>query len=318
MRLFAFLLIFISQTAWSQREALYYFDKGLAEFSYAFPELFVEGQRGSFKKEVVEKLGKEPRVVYLIPRNSGLMFDNSKIKNFISGSYGIEMYFRYDEASLLLYSQLLGDEVGAKQGKYVHLVTTRDAATKRLNIYLEGKLKFSFVDVDNNMEIDNTAKISFFREEGRETTSGAVAMIKLYDFFIDEETAKNQFEVFSNPIELQKSKIEGVLKNLYFVQSKSVLLPESSPELEVMSSFLKTNPKLKIELSGHTDNQGDFNLNLKLSKERAEAVKEFLVKSGIDAKRIKTKGYGSLKPIASNTTESTRSKNRRVELIFIN
>ena len=81
MRLFAFLLIFISHSAWSQREALYYFDKGLAEFSYAFPELFVEGKRGSFKKEVVEKLGKEPRVVYLIPRNSGLMFDNSKIKN---------------------------------------------------------------------------------------------------------------------------------------------------------------------------------------------------------------------------------------------
>lgn len=142
-------------------------------------------------------------------------------------------------------------------------------------------------------------------------------MIKLYDFFIDEKNASNLFRIFSEQNNTVGFNPKGILNNLYFLKSQDVILPESIPELENIFAFLEKNPKAKIELQGHTDNQGDFNLNLTLSRNRTLAVKNFLVKKGIDDKRISTRGFGSTKPIASNESEETRRKNRRVELIVL-
>jgi OmpA-OmpF porin, OOP family len=245
-----------------------------------------------------------------------LMFDNSKTKNFIKNSYGIEMYFRYDNGDLLIYNQLLGSDLASKQGQYVHLVTTREAKSKVVNVFVNGKLAFNFSDKQNAMEIDNNSQIDFFYEEGRETTTGAVAMIKLYDYFIDENEAENIFKVFNETAEKETNFSNGTLKNLYFVQSLPKFLPESLPELENLFDFLQNKPNQNIEIRGHTDNQGDFNLNLKLSKERAAAVKTFLIDKGISSKRITTKGFGSTKPVASNADELSRRKNRRVEIIL--
>jgi OOP family OmpA-OmpF porin len=83
--------------------------------------------------------------------------------------------------------------------------------------------------------------------------------------------------------------------------------------LDVVVMFLKANPSIKIELNGHTDNRGIHADNVKLSKERVDKVKQYLVTNGIDQKRISGKGYGGLKPIASNENEETRRFNRRVE-----
>ncbi len=103
------------------------------------------------------------------------------------------------------------------------------------------------------------------------------------------------------------------LKNVLFVQAKTDILPDSYPELDLVVHFLKTNPTVKIELSGHTDNRGVHNDNVKLSQQRVDKVKAYLVSKGIDAKRISGKGYGGTKPIASNDTEESRRMNRRVE-----
>jgi outer membrane protein OmpA-like peptidoglycan-associated protein len=301
----------------AQKQALYYFDKGFEEFSGKFPALRVEDEKGEFLDEVVEKFGKEKRKVYRFPKNSGLVFDNTQLKNFINGSYGIEMYFRYDDGGLLLYGQLLGDQLASSQGKYVHLVTTRNAQNKKMNVFVNGKLTLNFSDTDNNLEIDSKSQVSFFSQEGTPTTSGAVSMIKLYDFFIDEKNASNLFQIFSNQGNTADFNPKGVLKNLYFLQRQDVILPESIPELESIYAFLEKNPSAKIELQGHTDNQGDFNLNLELSRNRALAVKNFVIKKGIDEKRISTRGFGGTRPIASNQTEETRRKNRRVELLVL-
>jgi outer membrane protein OmpA-like peptidoglycan-associated protein len=301
----------------AQKQALYYFDKGFEEFSGKIPALRVEGEKGEFLDEVVEKFGKEKRKVYRFPKNSGLVFDNTQLKNFINGSYGIEMYFRYDDGGLLLYGQLLGDQLASSQGKYVHLVNTRNAQNKKMNVFVNGKLTLNFSDTDNNLEIDSKSQVSFFSQEGTPTTSGAVSMIKLYDFFIDEKNASNLFQIFSNQGNTADFNPKGVLKNLYFLQRQDVILPESIPELESIYAFLEKNPSAKIELQGHTDNQGDFNLNLELSRNRALAVKNFVIKKGIDEKRISTRGFGGTRPIASNQTEETRRKNRRVELLVL-
>jgi outer membrane protein OmpA-like peptidoglycan-associated protein len=76
---------------------------------------------------------------------------------------------------------------------------------------------------------------------------------------------------------------------------------------------MQDDPKMKIEISGHTDNTGSQPLNFKLSEARAKAVVDFLVQKGIDPARMEYKGFGSLQPIADNATAAGRTKNRRVE-----
>jgi outer membrane protein OmpA-like peptidoglycan-associated protein len=103
------------------------------------------------------------------------------------------------------------------------------------------------------------------------------------------------------------------LKNVLFERGSSILLPDSYQELDLTVSFLNANPNVKIELNGHTDNRGVHADNVKLSQDRVNSVKDYLVSKGIDIKRMTGKGYGGLRPIASNDNEETRKLNRRVE-----
>jgi len=90
------------------------------------------------------------------------------------------------------------------------------------------------------------------------------------------------------------------------------------PQIRKLAKTLKTNPNLKIEIDGYTDNIGSEKYNLKLSKKRAEAVKNILVKIyKINPKRIVVKGYGKKYPLVPNTTSTNRALNRRVEIIDI-
>ncbi|UYZ59364.1 OmpA family protein [Hymenobacter latericus] len=107
------------------------------------------------------------------------------------------------------------------------------------------------------------------------------------------------------------------LNNLFFQQSKPDLLPTSQPELDRLVQVLKDNPELKIRLEGHTDNQGDPKLNVKLSEERVQHVQQYLVGQGIAATRLQTMGFGGSKPVAPNDNEYNRRKNRRVELVVV-
>ena len=107
------------------------------------------------------------------------------------------------------------------------------------------------------------------------------------------------------------------LQAIQFVQSKAEFLPGAQPALDQLVTFMRDKPTITIELAGHTDNQGDFDQNVLLSKKRVELVKEYLVKNGIAATRITTRGYGPTRPIASNSSESTRQLNRRVEMLVL-
>ncbi|NJN41158.1 MAG: OmpA family protein [Flammeovirgaceae bacterium] len=107
------------------------------------------------------------------------------------------------------------------------------------------------------------------------------------------------------------------LKNVLFYQSTSDLLPESLDELNMVADFLKSNPNVEIDLAGHTDNRGIHSHNVRLSQDRVNKVKRYLVDNGIESKRISGKGYGGIKPIASNDAEVTRQLNRRVEFTIV-
>lgn len=106
------------------------------------------------------------------------------------------------------------------------------------------------------------------------------------------------------------------LKNVLFAQAKTDILPESYPELDMVVTFLKENPTVRIELMGHTDGRGVHADNVRLSQQRVNKVKEYLVSRGIEGRRISGKGFGGSKPIASNDTEESRRMNRRVEFVI--
>ncbi len=103
------------------------------------------------------------------------------------------------------------------------------------------------------------------------------------------------------------------LNNIFFETDKSILKPESFPELNRAVKFLSSNPNLEIEVAGHTDNVGSDSYNLRLSDNRAKAVATYLIQKGIDQNRIVSKGYGESQPETTNDTEEGRQINRRVE-----
>jgi outer membrane protein OmpA-like peptidoglycan-associated protein len=107
---------------------------------------------------------------------------------------------------------------------------------------------------------------------------------------------------------------EFVLDNVYFDTGKSSLKPNSNKALNDLVEVLKTKNTMMIEIQGHTDDVGNAEANLKLSQERAEAVKKYLASKGIDETRVGAKGFGSSKPIADNSTEEGKAKNRRTSL----
>ncbi|MFC5407800.1 OmpA family protein [Larkinella bovis] len=103
------------------------------------------------------------------------------------------------------------------------------------------------------------------------------------------------------------------LNNLFFETGRYDLAEKSRTELDRLAKFLEVNPSVKIEISGHTDDQGGAANNLELSRKRAQSVVEYLVNAGIPVARIKSAGYGETRPVAPNTSDENRKLNRRIE-----
>lgn len=106
------------------------------------------------------------------------------------------------------------------------------------------------------------------------------------------------------------------LDPVFFMRGKDRILSASFSELDRIAKLLRAHPSLQIRIDGHTDNIGDEWALVELSQKRATAVKRYLVKTGIQSYRIKTRGYGANRPLTDNKTEALRAQNRRVELII--
>jgi len=123
-------------------------------------------------------------------------------------------------------------------------------------------------------------------------------------------------QTIKRSVQLRKLRVgtRSVLRNIYFDFNKASFQQESYNELNKLEEMMAKNPGMVIEISGHTDNIGSKSYNKKLSQLRANAVKNYLVNKGIDARRIKAVGYGEERPLASNDDEKEgRELNRRVE-----
>jgi len=145
-----------------------------------------------------------------------------------------------------------------------------------------------------------------------ETRGEAVAEYK--QFYVTDKPNSRAYTDVELSFTYEWNEVEIDVK---YNSGSAQLLPESNKVLEDVVEYLKRKSNLKIEVAGHTDNVGDPDKNKTLSKQRAESVKSYLMKAGIDASRLTTQGYGDTKPIANNNSESGRAKNRRTEIKIV-
>jgi OmpA-OmpF porin, OOP family len=135
--------------------------------------------------------------------------------------------------------------------------------------------------------------------------------IELYYESDKRYNAEQTLDLYIDPIE---KGAEITLDPIYFERTKAIILEKSFITLSSLAKILQKYPKIKVEIGGHTDNQNDVNLLMKLSEERAVAVKSFLTKNGVKSDRIQTKGFGPTQPKLKGDDEDSRSQNRRVEV----
>lgn len=114
-----------------------------------------------------------------------------------------------------------------------------------------------------------------------------------------------------------KETLDLVFKNLEFVSGKSVIKTSSYKNLKDLATILNNNPSYNLKIDGHTDAVGSEESNQKLSEQRANAVKQYLIGNGVDSKRLIANGYGESQPVADNATAAGRQQNRRVELEIV-
>jgi len=146
---------------------------------------------------------------------------------------------------------------------------------------------------------------------------------------IDERLAKIDEDInISNEVRFieSKSKIEKIqekvdsilkLKSLRFITATGTLLDESKPILDEVADILLENPNIKVEIAGYTDSDGEEKTNLILSQHRADTVRKYLIKRGVNPKNLKAIGYGEAKPLVENNSEENKQINRRVEFIIL-
>ena len=214
-----------------------------------------------------------------------------------------------------------------KDGKPVNLMgTLRGVVVNGSTNEPIGNAKIVFKDIKNNVKLADITT-----EKGTGRYEATLPIGYLYNLSAD---AKGYISVENEVIDLSES-FEGdtikldfqlfptevgtriALDNIFFDFDKATLKRNSVVQLYQVFQFLDTNPRIKIELDGHTCSLGDADYNQKLSEDRALAVREYLVGRGIAEDRITSVGFGETKPLDDNTNSQGREKNRRVEFVIL-
>ena len=216
-----------------------------------------------------------------------------------------------------------------------HFGLYKEARPERV-LFLSGEIKDenNAVVSDARVEIKNTKTQEITTVEVDSLTGKYVAVVAFNDDHI--LTVKQEGKAFSSnyfstadssitakPLETNV-KVEEIkvgkaytINNINFETNSAELSTQSKNIIKEFASFLNENAAVKVSIQGHTDNVGDPSSNMKLSKDRAKNVKQFLIEQGIQANRLDSKGFGMSKPLSKNTSEAGRAKNRRTEFVII-
>jgi outer membrane protein OmpA-like peptidoglycan-associated protein len=148
----------------------------------------------------------------------------------------------------------------------------------------------------------------------RAVADGFLSVNENIDLIQLKDYKEIQEDLMLAPIEIGQA---VQLQNVFFLQGKAELKPESYPELDRLAEVLKNNNSIEIELSGHTDDRGDKSANYDLSDNRVKTVMAYLNTKGINKGRMKGQGYGGSKPLVPNDTDEHREMNRRVDFKIV-
>ena len=223
----------------------------------------------------------------------------------------------------------------AEPVKDVHVASAVTVDKKSLTVF-KGKVidHISRKPIDAAIDITDNAKNEVIVETNSNSATGKFLLslpagknygiaVKKDGYLFHSENFNlpddSEFSLINKDIELKNIEVGSkiALRNVFFETGKADVQPDSYAELDRLVKLLNDVPNLKIELSGHTDNVGSEQTNLKLSQDRADAVMNHLVKKGIVGSRLTAKGYGSSQPVAENTTKEGRQQNRRTEFEII-
>ncbi|MCB0685808.1 MAG: OmpA family protein [Saprospiraceae bacterium] len=142
---------------------------------------------------------------------------------------------------------------------------------------------------------------------------GYISRMQKFDLYNGSSMKDGYLRIALDPIKVN-TRIS--MDPIFFMRGNDRILSGSYGELDRLANILRDHPSIQVNINGHTDNIGDQWALYQLSENRAIAVKRYLIQSGIDSYRVKTKGYGPSKPITDNSTEELRSRNRRVEVVI--
>lgn len=254
------------------------------------------------------------------PENLGYPINSSGQEfSLVVAPDGVTGYFASDNLSgfglLDLYSFTLPEEVQAEPIAYVKgRVTNIENGAP-----ISTPMVFTDLATGNVIEEEQSGENGYFFAVLPANSDYALSvekkgfMIYSKNFSLSNETAEKAYnlEVQLVPISTgQKVKLE----NVFFGFDSFELDQKSNIELQSVIHFMTENPSVKIMIEGHTDNEGDSKYNLKLSRNRARAVYDYLVEQGVEAARLQYEGLGDSQPVAGNDTEEGRARNRRTEL----
>ncbi len=227
-----------------------------------------------------------------------------------AGSMGEDDIFR-----LRLYPAIKPDPVAIVSGQVLDAQTKKPLAAEVVAAVLGDKQELSRVNYDPESGeykmILPTQKVYNLSV----TKEGYFPVTELLDLSKDKRFRDIRRNLYLVKIE---SGQKIVMREVLFEQSQSALQPGADVELDRIVAMLNERPNLAILVEGHTDNQGDWEPNMKLSEDRVKVVKDYLVSKGIAESRIRTKAWGPSKPIANNASDERRKLNRRVEFTLLN
>ena len=258
---------------------------------------------------------------FSMPENLGYPINsfNNEQGLFISADGRMALFSsaRNELSGLDIYSFKLGEELRPDPVTYLKAKVV-DANTKKPVQALLELVNLTDADYPEKEETtDSNGEVLLVLPAG---ANYAFSVSKEDYLFFSESFALNDTNTFYDPynflIELKPIEIgsEMNLYNVYFETDSFRILPESEPELQRLLGFLQNNGDLKVEIQGHTDHTGGTESNQILSELRARAVYIYLTERGIDKERLSWKGYGELKPVASNETPEGRRQNRRTTI----
>lgn len=216
---------------------------------------------------------------------------------------------------ILLSNKLYSQEIGPTETKALMEITVTDFTGKpRPNESL------TFISIKTKKEYPcktgKDGKTKLLLPEGDTYDVKYRDLIEEVDYSKIEIPTELGAFTYQLTIKFEPEKV-FTLKDVYFETGKATLTVSSFPALNDLVGALKTNLSMVIEIAGHTDNIGSPETNKKLSEDRANSVKQYLISKGISASRLTAKGYGDTQPVADNDTDLGRKQNRRTEVRII-